>query len=292
MATNYNQQAQDGVTQVLGSTTSSISDQIQGLLKGTTDLGDAFLNLGQTMGSSILQALSDITAKWIVTQALKMAGIEAETGAVVASEGIKTTAKVTGDAVATGSSLASIATILSANVAAAATTVASWLPAALVASIGSFGAAAVVGGGALVAAYALLKGFSSGGYTGPGGVNEPAGVVHKGEVVWSQADISRHGGVATVESLRKGNVSPIRPGATGSGSGSGSGGQDSGAGVSGGNLTVHNYGGVPFETQRDGNDWKVFINRAKREIAGDLANGNGDITRALTSGYGLRRVPR
>lgn len=292
MATNYNQQAQDGVTQVLGSTTSSISDQIQGLLKGTTDLGDAFLNLGQTMGSSILQALSDIAAKWIVTQALKMAGIEAETGAVVASEGIKTTAKVTGDAVATGSSLASIATILSANVAAAATTVASWLPAALVASIGSFGAAAVVGGGALVAAYALLKGFSSGGYTGPGGVNEPAGVVHKGEVVWSQADISRHGGVATVESLRKGNVSPIRPGATGSGSSSGSGGQDSEAGKPGGNVNIHNYGGSQVEAQRDGDDWNIFIKRAKREIAGDLASGNGDITRALTHGYGLRRVPR
>lgn len=290
IATNYNQQAQEGISQTLNNTTSSISGQIQGLLKGTTDLGDAFVNLGETMGSSILQALSDIAAKWIVTQALKMAGIEAELGAVVAAEGAKTGAKVAGDAVATSSTLASIATTLAANVAAAATTVASWLPAALVASIGSFGAAAVVGGGALVAAYALLKGFSSGGYTGPGGVNEPAGVVHKGEVVWSQADISRHGGVATVESLRKGNVSPIRPGATGSGSGSG--GQDSGVGKPGGNVNIHNYGGNQVEAQRDGDDWNIFIKRAKREIAGDLASGNGDITRALTNGYGLRRVPR
>lgn len=47
-------------------------------------------------------------------------------------------------------------------------------------------------------------GFSAGGYTGEGGVNEPAGVVHKGEVVWSQADIARAGGVGVVEAMRKG----------------------------------------------------------------------------------------
>ena len=52
-------------------------------------------------------------------------------------------------------------------------------------------------------------GFSSGGYTGPGGVHEEAGVVHKGEVVWSQKDIQRFGGVAAVEALRKGDVSAV-----------------------------------------------------------------------------------
>ncbi len=58
-------------------------------------------------------------------------------------------------------------------------------------------------------------GFSGGGYTGSGGVNDPAGTVHKGEVVWSQDDIRKAGGVATVEAMRKGNVS------VGSGSGGG-----------------------------------------------------------------------
>lgn len=52
-------------------------------------------------------------------------------------------------------------------------------------------------------------GFSGGGYTGPGGVNEVAGTVHKGEVVWSQKDIQRSGGVAAVEALRKGYVSAV-----------------------------------------------------------------------------------
>lgn len=155
----------------------------------------------------------------------------------------------------------------------------------------NFAAAAAVGvATAANVANIAGTGFSKGGYTGAGGVNEYAGPAHKGEVVWSQDDIRRHGGVATVEALRKGNVSPIRPGAVGSSSGPG--GQDSGAGKSGGNVNIHNYGGNQVEVQRDGDDWNIFIKRAKREIAGDLANGNGDITRALTSGYGLRRVPR
>ena len=290
IATNYNQQTQDATAQLLGDTTSSISDQIQGLVKGTTSLGDAFGNLAGTMSGSVLQALSDIAAKWVVVQALKMAGIDLEMKKTVAAEGTKTAAKLTTDAVSTSSTLAAIATTLAANVSAAATTIASWLPAALVASIGSFGAAAVVGGGALVAAYALLKGFSSGGYTGAGGVNEPAGMVHKGEVVWSQADISRFGGVAAVESLRKGNVTPIGAARTGSSS---SGAQSSGSGDSSGmNVSVHNYAGAQVETQRDGDQMKIIIKQAKREIARDLAQGNGEVTRALTSGYGLRRAAR
>lgn len=207
IATDYNQQTQDATANLLGDTTSSLSSQIQGLVDGTVEVGDAFRNLGSTMAGSVLGALSDIAAQWVVTQALKMAGITAETTAVVASEGIKTTAKVTGDAVSVGSTLASLAATTAASVTAAATTMASWLPTALVASIGTFGAAAVVGGAGLLAAFALIKGFSDGGYTGAGGVNEPAGMVHKGEVVWSQADIRRSGGVSAVEAMRKGNVS-------------------------------------------------------------------------------------
>ena len=43
---------------------------------------------------------------------------------------------------------------------------------------------------------------STGGYTGGGGKYEPAGIVHRGEVVFSQADVRRHGGVQAVERLR------------------------------------------------------------------------------------------
>jgi murein DD-endopeptidase MepM/ murein hydrolase activator NlpD len=51
---------------------------------------------------------------------------------------------------------------------------------------------------------ALPPGFADGGYTGPGGKNQPAGIVHAGEVVFSQEDIKRHGGVGAVEALRRG----------------------------------------------------------------------------------------
>jgi len=46
------------------------------------------------------------------------------------------------------------------------------------------------------------KGFYTGGYTGDGGKYEPRGEVHAGEVVWSQEDVARFGGVSAVESIR------------------------------------------------------------------------------------------
>lgn len=54
------------------------------------------------------------------------------------------------------------------------------------------------------AASPTVPGFAGGGYTGPGGRLEPAGVVHRGEVVWSQLDVARAGGVAVVEAMRRG----------------------------------------------------------------------------------------
>jgi lambda family phage tail tape measure protein len=44
--------------------------------------------------------------------------------------------------------------------------------------------------------------YADGGYTGAGGKYEAAGIVHKGEVVFSQADVRRNGGVSRVEQMR------------------------------------------------------------------------------------------
>ena len=62
---------------------------------------------------------------------------------------------------------------------------------AMKAAVGGYVEGGVVGGG-----------FATGGYTGAGGKYEPAGIVHKGEVVFSQRDVRNHGGVAAVERLR------------------------------------------------------------------------------------------
>ncbi len=61
-------------------------------------------------------------------------------------------------------------------------------------------------------------GFSAGGYTGDGGKYEPAGVVHKGEVVWSQTDIARAGGLGVVEAMRRGLRGYVDGGIVGTGS--------------------------------------------------------------------------
>jgi hypothetical protein len=98
-----------------------------------------------------------------------------------------------------------------------------------------------------------LFGLADGGYTGPGGKDVPAGVVHKGEVVWSQADIGRAGGVAVVEGMRLGrrgyadggvvDMPRVLRGGFQSGSPAGA-----RAGGRGGGGTTVNLGGVTVES--------------------------------------------
>ena len=58
----------------------------------------------------------------------------------------------------------------------------------------------------------FMGGWARGGWTGPGGMNEIAGAVHRDEVVWSKGDVARAGGVGAVEGMRRG-----RGGRTGGG---------------------------------------------------------------------------
>lgn len=71
---------------------------------------------------------------------------------------------------------------------------------------------------AIIAGIAAVQsmGFAEGGYTGHGSKYEPAGVVHKGEVVFSQRDVAAFGGWRQLEDFRKGlhsnaPVVPIMP---------------------------------------------------------------------------------
>ena len=54
----------------------------------------------------------------------------------------------------------------------------------------------------IISSVAQPTGYADGGFTGAGGKFDPAGIVHKGEVVWSQEDIKRWGGVNVVEAMR------------------------------------------------------------------------------------------
>ncbi|WP_060538778.1 tape measure protein [Pseudomonas sp. NBRC 111125] len=292
IATNYNEQARAATESILGDTTSSISGSIQGIIKGTESLGDAFGNLAGTIANTMLTAFADITARFLVMQALKLAGIETEKGAVVVAEGEKAAAKVAADGIAEASTLSTIATTLAANVSAAVETLASWAPAALVASIGSFGAAAVVGGTALIAAYALIRGisggFAEGGYTGPGGKYDPAGIVHKGEVVFSQADIKRLGGVSAVEGIRNGNVSPMGKASKTTQQQGAS--QTSSKQSQAHQVFIVNNSNAVVDT-RTGEDGRleVLIEQVEERLSKQMATGWGSFVEATEQAYGLRR---
>lgn len=53
------------------------------------------------------------------------------------------------------------------------------------------------------------KGYSTGGYTGAGGINTPAGIVHKGEVVFNQRDVARFGGWRVLDKIRKAGLTAL-----------------------------------------------------------------------------------
>lgn len=200
-----------------------MQDAFSGVFSDLTDSLYDFVTTGKLsfsdLAANFAKAVLRMGVEWAAAQTLRMLGITAEKTLVIGAEAAKASAKVAGNTLAATSSVASNTKIVASEVTSAGTTFSSWLPAALVKSVGTGGAAAIIGGAALVAAFALSKGlkkgFSNGGYTGDGGVNDPAGIVHKGEVVWSQKDIQRAGGVAAVESLRKGGTSPSISGSGG-----------------------------------------------------------------------------
>ncbi|MBH1530826.1 phage tail tape measure protein [Stenotrophomonas maltophilia] len=126
------------------------------------------------------------------------------------------------------------------------------------------------------------KVFSTGGYTGPGGKYEPAGIVHKGEGVLSQEDMAALGGPSAFFALR----TSLR-------TGNGLSGGDSGgyvqvpiarAGEGGMNVEINNYGESRVNTREerqrmpDGSE----VRRLVIDIVGDSLNGGelGAIGRA------------
>ncbi|KYC26096.1 phage tail length tape measure family protein [Pseudomonas sp. ABFPK] len=182
-AANVAGQSQALFSGAFSSIQSSVGGAFQAMtLEGQT-FGESVTNVTRSLVGSVVNSLGQMAAQWAVNQAMQVAFGQtsaavaaqqiAQVGAVTAAEtsgaAAVATAKVAADGVATASSIAATTATTTAQTAAAATTASAWLPAALVASIGSFGAAAVVGGTALLAAFALIKGFATGGYvSGPG----------------------------------------------------------------------------------------------------------------------------
>jgi tape measure domain-containing protein len=107
-----------------------------------------------------------------------------------------------------------------------------------------------------------IAGFANGGYTGDGGKYDVAGLVHRGEVVWSQEDVKRAGGVNNVELMRKGASS-------------------NSSGVS---VNIENYGtSKDFEVQQIDEDTVRII--ARDTITAELNNPNSDTSKSLKRNF-------
>lgn len=189
---------------IISDATSGISEGLQNIITGTQSADEAFVSLASRMADSMAGALADMAADWLVYQALEMAGIEALTASKISGIGAASSAQQAAIAVTSSASSAATALTTSTQTAAAATVAAAWSPAALWASIGSFGQAAVLAGGAILAVKAL-GGFRTGGYTGSGDVGAVAGVVHGQEYVFDAESTARIG-VSNLEAMRHGEM--------------------------------------------------------------------------------------
>ncbi|RTX31048.1 phage tail tape measure protein [Pseudomonas aeruginosa] len=71
-ATDYQQQAADFTTQTLDWLTSAVGDGIASMIMDGESLADVFKNIAQTMATSIINALAQMAAQWLVYQAVQL----------------------------------------------------------------------------------------------------------------------------------------------------------------------------------------------------------------------------
>lgn len=71
-ATNYNQQAYDATSTILGDAQGGIANLLTSIATGTATAGEAFKQLGITMATSVINALAQMAAQWIVYQGVQL----------------------------------------------------------------------------------------------------------------------------------------------------------------------------------------------------------------------------
>lgn len=118
---------------------STVSNSLTGILTGTQSVNDALANIATTVLNTVVNSFIQMGAEQVRAAVM---GAAAQQSAITATAATQ---------------VGAIGVTTAASTASASTTLAAWLPAALVASVGSFGAAAIIGGAALVGAFALSK---------------------------------------------------------------------------------------------------------------------------------------
>ncbi len=132
-------------------------------------------------------------------------------------------------------------------------------------------------------------GFASGGYTGPGGKYQPAGIVHKGEYVFDQALTNRIG-VSQLEALRNGQPLDATLGRTGFGTGVQNVNSDNSS-----KTTIHAPIEQHFHTPTGVTPDQMALSMAQTQkrattealdqVAAQLLRGDGKVGKAMRSKY-------
>ncbi|WP_336100495.1 phage tail tape measure protein, partial [Klebsiella pneumoniae] len=71
-SSDYYQQAADAMTSILSSATDSISEHLYDVISGTESMGEAIKGIFSDLGKSVIKALVDMAAQWIVYQGVQM----------------------------------------------------------------------------------------------------------------------------------------------------------------------------------------------------------------------------
>ncbi|EIU3573411.1 tape measure protein [Pseudomonas aeruginosa] len=71
-AQNYSKQASDFVSGALGDATNGLGDAITDIVTRTKSLGDAFGDMAADLAKSVIKALADMAAQWLVYQAVQL----------------------------------------------------------------------------------------------------------------------------------------------------------------------------------------------------------------------------
>ncbi|MBS4077646.1 phage tail tape measure protein [Pseudomonas rustica] len=203
-ARDYSQIAADVTSTALSTGTSELGTFFSDVASGAEDVGDALGDMVGNFAKSMLKALGDMAAQWLIYQ-----GVQMLVG--------KTTQASAAGTLGANAAAMSLQAGLNAYAATAAIPIIG--PAAAPAAM----ATALTVTGPLASAVGMTAmagaGFMEGGYTGDGRRDEIAGPVHRGEYVFN-ADATARIGVGTLEALSNGKAALV--GQSGSSAGSGS----------------------------------------------------------------------
>ncbi|ROQ49096.1 tape measure protein [Pseudomonas putida] len=193
-AQNYAAQAADFVGGTLGSATGELGGAFSDIVTQTKEADDAFADAAAGMAKSMINALGDMAAQWLIYQ-----GVQALVGSSTqsaASLGMVANAQATSfqASLAAYASTAAIPVVGPALAPGAAATAAA-ATAPMVAAVST--ATAMAGAG-----------FMDGGYTGHGRRDEVAGPVHRGEYVFD-AEATARIGVGRLEALSNGQIGMV-----------------------------------------------------------------------------------